>query len=126
MESNATLGSQTPEEHEERQAALDRGEPFLLFRDGDGRQRIVPLNEDADAVTIGRRFEADISLPWDPEASRLHAGIRAERFHAARRDGALTGGDWRRRSGRGGWRLLGHAWGWRSRSVVPLGIVLQQ
>jgi pSer/pThr/pTyr-binding forkhead associated (FHA) protein len=75
MESHATLGSKTPEEHEERQAALDRGEPFLLFRDGDGRQRIVPLSEEADAVTIGRRFEADISLPWDPEASRLHAEL---------------------------------------------------
>src|SRR3954453_8566325 len=75
MDAPATLGSQTPEEHEERQAALDRGEPFLLFRDGDGRQRIVPLSEDADAVTIGRRFEADISLPWDPEASRLHAEL---------------------------------------------------
>jgi FHA domain-containing protein len=75
MESHATLGSQTPAEQGERQAALDRGDPFLLFRDGDGRQRIVALNEDADAVTIGRRYEADISLPWDPEASRLHAEL---------------------------------------------------
>ena len=46
--------------------------PFLLFRDGDGRQRIFNL-EPADSITVGRRFEADISLPWDPEASRLHA-----------------------------------------------------
>jgi pSer/pThr/pTyr-binding forkhead associated (FHA) protein len=75
MESNATLGSQTPEELEERQAALDRGEPFLLFRDGDGRQRIVSLGEGIESVTIGRRYEADISLPWDPEASRLHAEL---------------------------------------------------
>jgi hypothetical protein len=75
MESNATLGSQTPEELEERQAALDRGEPFLLFRDGDGRQRIVSLGEGTESVTIGRRYEADISLPWDPETSRLHAEL---------------------------------------------------
>jgi pSer/pThr/pTyr-binding forkhead associated (FHA) protein len=75
MESNATLGSQTPEELEERQAALDRGDPFLLFRDGDGRQRIVALSAPVEAVTIGRRYEADISLPWDPEASRLHAEL---------------------------------------------------
>jgi len=75
MESNATLGSRTPEELEERQAALDRGDPFLLFRDGDGRQRIVALSEAAEAITIGRRYEADISLPWDPEASRLHAEL---------------------------------------------------
>jgi pSer/pThr/pTyr-binding forkhead associated (FHA) protein len=75
MESHAALGSQTPEEREERQAALERGDPFLQFRDGDGRQRIVTLSEPADTITIGRRFEADISLPWDPEASRLHAEL---------------------------------------------------
>jgi hypothetical protein len=75
MDSPTTLGSQTPEEIEERQAALDRGDPFLIFRDGDGRQRIVTLSEPSDTITIGRRFEADISLPWDPEASRLHAEL---------------------------------------------------
>jgi pSer/pThr/pTyr-binding forkhead associated (FHA) protein len=75
MEPPTTLGSQTPEENEERQAALDRGDPFLLFRDGDGRQRIVALTEPTDTITVGRRFEANISLPWDPEASRLHAEL---------------------------------------------------
>src|SRR3954453_7002071 len=75
MESPLTLGSRTPEEHEERQAALDRGTPFLLFREGDGRQRIFLLEAPADSITVGRRYEADISLPWDPEASRLHAEL---------------------------------------------------
>src|SRR5918997_867530 len=75
MEPPATPGSRTPEEIEERQAALDRGDPFLLFRDGDGRQRIVTLTEPSASITLGRRFEADISLPWDPEASRLHAEL---------------------------------------------------
>ena len=28
-----------------------------------------------DSITVGRRYEADISLPWDPEASRLHAEL---------------------------------------------------
>jgi hypothetical protein len=74
MESPVTLGSRTPEEAEERRAALERGLPFLMFRDGDGQQRIYAL-EPAEAVTVGRRFEADISLPWDPEASRLHAEL---------------------------------------------------
>jgi pSer/pThr/pTyr-binding forkhead associated (FHA) protein len=71
---DTTLGSRTPEEFEERQAAVERGEPFLMFRDGDGRQRIYGL-QPAEAVTVGRRTEADISLPWDPEASRLHAEL---------------------------------------------------
>ena len=75
MDSPVTLGSQTPEEHEERRAALERGVPFLLYRDGDGRQRIFELSDGADAITVGRRCEADISLPWDPEASRLHAEL---------------------------------------------------
>ena len=26
-------------------------------------------------MTIGRRGEADVSLPWDPECSRLHAEL---------------------------------------------------
>jgi hypothetical protein len=75
MESPLTLGSRTPAEQEERQAALDRGQPFLLFRDGDGRQRIFHLEGLNDSITVGRRYEADISLPWDPEASRLHAEL---------------------------------------------------
>ena len=75
MEPPVTLSSRTPEEVEERAAALDRGEPFVLFRDGDGRQRIFTLDRAADAITVGRRDEADISLPWDPEASRLHAEL---------------------------------------------------
>jgi hypothetical protein len=75
MDLPTTLGSQTPEEIEERRAALERGEPFLMFRDGDGRQRIVMLAEKSAPITVGRRFEADISLPWDPEASRLHAEL---------------------------------------------------
>jgi hypothetical protein len=75
MESPLTLGSRTPEEQEEREAALERGTPFLLFRDGDGRQRIFNLDAPRHSITVGRRYEADISLPWDPEASRLHAEL---------------------------------------------------
>jgi hypothetical protein len=82
MEFPLTLGSQTPEEHEERRAALERGLPFLMYRDGDGRQQIFALDGDAEAITIGRRYETDVSLPWDPEASRLHAEL------------ALRAGEW--------------------------------
>ncbi len=71
---DTTLGSRTPEELEERREAVERGLPFLMFRDGDGQQRIYAL-EPAEAVTVGRRQEADVSLAWDPEASRLHAEL---------------------------------------------------
>ena len=62
-------------EHEARLAAERLGLPFLLYRDGEGRQRIFPLDRGRRSVTIGRRDEADISLPWDPECSRLHAEL---------------------------------------------------
>lgn len=46
----------------------------LTYRQPDGTWRVVPLPE-AGALTIGRRDEADLSLPWDAEVSRLHAEL---------------------------------------------------
>jgi hypothetical protein len=52
-----------------------RGEPFLLYRTADGEQRLFELAADASPVTIGRRAEAAVALPWDSEVSRLHSTI---------------------------------------------------
>jgi pSer/pThr/pTyr-binding forkhead associated (FHA) protein len=60
-------------EEKARKAAELRGAPFLVYRDDKGAQKIVELDETARALTVGRRFEADIALPWDREVSRLHA-----------------------------------------------------
>jgi hypothetical protein len=49
--------------------------PVLLYRDPTGAERSFVLREEADAVTVGRRSDADVSLPWDPEISRLHAEL---------------------------------------------------
>jgi pSer/pThr/pTyr-binding forkhead associated (FHA) protein len=65
----------THEELEARQAAEQLGLPFLVYRDGEGVQRIYALELGRRSVTIGRRDEADVSLPWDPECSRLHAEL---------------------------------------------------
>lgn len=62
-------------DHEARLVAERLGLPFLLYRDGEGHQRIYQLDRGRRSVTIGRRDEADISLPWDPECSRLHAEL---------------------------------------------------
>ena len=62
-------------EHEARLAVERLGLPFLVYRDGNGEQRIYQLDRGRRSVTIGRRDEADISLPWDPECSRLHAEL---------------------------------------------------
>jgi hypothetical protein len=65
----------TPAELKERLDAERRGAPFLLYRDDAGRQRIVELDRDAAHVTIGRRPENDVALPWDDEVSRVHAQL---------------------------------------------------
>src|SRR5919197_4600477 len=51
------------------------GVPFLAYRDGEGAEKVFALEPQRRSVTIGRRDEADISLPWDPECSRLHAEL---------------------------------------------------
>ena len=68
--------SPTDEELEARLAAERLGLPFLLYRDGEGVQRIYALEPGRRSATIGRRDEADVSLPWDPECSRLHAELQ--------------------------------------------------
>jgi hypothetical protein len=67
--------SQGGAELEARLTAERTGVPFLVYRDGDDRQRIFMLEPRTASVTIGRRDEADVSLPWDPECSRLHAEL---------------------------------------------------
>jgi pSer/pThr/pTyr-binding forkhead associated (FHA) protein len=67
--------SAVPAELRERVEAERRGTPFLLFRDGEGRQRIVELAADAKRMTVGRRPTNDVPLPWDTEVSRLHAEL---------------------------------------------------
>jgi predicted component of type VI protein secretion system len=74
VESPLTFGKPTEEELAARKAAEDLGERFLVYRDGEGRQVIRTLARHG-SLTIGRREEADIAIPWDPELSRLHASL---------------------------------------------------
>ncbi|HET6547069.1 MAG TPA: FHA domain-containing protein [Solirubrobacter sp.] len=73
------LHGSSPAELSARLAAERRGAPFLLFRDGDGRQQLVELD---GPLTIGRRPENGIALAWDTEVSRVHAQLER------------VGGDW--------------------------------
>jgi pSer/pThr/pTyr-binding forkhead associated (FHA) protein len=52
------------------------GLPFLIFREGDGRHRIVVLDDKVERLSIGRRSSADVPLTWDEGVSRLHAELR--------------------------------------------------
>ena len=65
----------SPAEVKERLDAERRGAPFLLLHDGDGRQVIVTLPVDGAPVTVGRRPDNEVALPWDPEVSRVHAQL---------------------------------------------------
>ena len=62
----------SPVELSERLQAERRGRPFLLFRDGDGRQRIVELDGSRE-LSVGRDASNDVALEWDSEVSRAHA-----------------------------------------------------
>jgi hypothetical protein len=51
------------------------GEAFLAFRDGQGQLSLRPAGVVEARVTLGRRAEMDLSLPWDSEVSGLHAEL---------------------------------------------------
>jgi pSer/pThr/pTyr-binding forkhead associated (FHA) protein len=51
------------------------GRPFLVYRDGDGKQRIVVVEEPAAGIWVGRGDAAGLRLDWDSEVSALHAQI---------------------------------------------------
>jgi len=64
------------------QLELEReGNPFLIHRDDSGRQHLTVIPE-RGRLRIGRAEEADLSLAFDTEVSRLHAEIER------------TGGEW--------------------------------
>jgi len=65
----------SPAELQERIRADRRGEPYLLFRDAAGAQRIVALGDERPQLTIGRVSGCDVCLDWDPGISRAHAQL---------------------------------------------------
>ena len=64
----------TPAELKERLELERAGEPFLVCRDADGKQRLAPLPD--REVTIGRDPGSDVCLGWDERVSGLHAELR--------------------------------------------------
>jgi hypothetical protein len=49
--------------------------PFLLLRDGDEVQQLLPLPDDRSTMTIGRSADCDVPLQWDGQVSRVHAEL---------------------------------------------------
>jgi DNA-binding CsgD family transcriptional regulator len=67
------LGFRAVSEVKEELEAERRGAPFVMYRDGEGRQRLVVLDDVGSPTTVGRRSACDVALAWDSEVSRLHA-----------------------------------------------------
>lgn len=66
-------GARTPRELKERIDTANRGDAFLVFRDGEDRQAIIVLPVDGRGIVVGRSADVDLSLAFDGEVSRLHA-----------------------------------------------------
>lgn len=66
---------QSAVELKEQIEAERRGLPLVVYRDGEGAQRIVTLEGERGELWVGRSPSADISLPADEQVSKLHARI---------------------------------------------------
>jgi pSer/pThr/pTyr-binding forkhead associated (FHA) protein len=85
----------TPAELRERLVAERQGDPFLVWRGGDGRQQLFTLHAGLRRVTIGRGPSNDVALPWDTEVSRLHAELeRLAGEWTVTDDGLSRNGTW--------------------------------
>jgi hypothetical protein len=69
------LHSGSPRELLARIEAERRGDAFLLYRDAEGHQRLLDLEAAPPRLFIGRHTDSDVAVPWDTEASRLHAEL---------------------------------------------------
>jgi hypothetical protein len=70
---NPPAGTRSVTELKARIDAERAGQPFLLYRGGDGRQQLFFFAPDLGEVSVGRLQSADVVLDWDEEVSRLHA-----------------------------------------------------
>src|SRR5829696_4153338 len=66
------------------------GRPFLVYRDGEGEQRIVVVEDGTTTLWVGRGESADLRLDWDEEISALHAQIEVVRDECTLLDDGLS------------------------------------
>jgi DNA-binding CsgD family transcriptional regulator len=66
------------------------GSPFLVFRDGEGEQRIVAIEAGVAELWVGRGESADVRLGWDEEVSALHAQVEVVREECTLVDDGLS------------------------------------
>jgi pSer/pThr/pTyr-binding forkhead associated (FHA) protein len=84
------LHQATPAELRDRLTAERGTHPFLLYRDDQGAQRIVELDEGRSRLSFGRSPDADVALTWDSQVSRLHAELERVGRHWVIADDGLS------------------------------------
>ncbi|HEX5763780.1 MAG TPA: FHA domain-containing protein [Solirubrobacterales bacterium] len=83
--------SQTSAAELKAQIEVERGgRPFLVYRDGEGTQRIIVVEDGTTSLWIGRGGSADLRLDWDEEVSALHAQIEVVRDECTLLDDGLS------------------------------------
>jgi pSer/pThr/pTyr-binding forkhead associated (FHA) protein len=73
VSANPPADAQSISDLKARVEAERAGEPFLLFRDRDGRQRLFLFAPNITRASVGRQPSSDLVLDWDDQVSRLHA-----------------------------------------------------
>ena len=69
--------------------------PFLVYRDGEAKQRVLRLPRDRAELWIGRNPEAELCIGWDGEVSGLHAQLeQAAGDHTLVDDGLSRNGSY--------------------------------
>jgi hypothetical protein len=67
---------ESPRELRARLAAERAGRPFVVYRDGAGRQCILTLADGVAQLAVGRGERCEVRIERDPEVSRLHAHLQ--------------------------------------------------
>ncbi len=66
------------------------GKPVLVYRDASRQLRLFTLPGTDGVVTVGRLEEMDVTLPWDPRVSGLHAELHTLGSETAILDDGLS------------------------------------
>ena len=61
-----------------------------MFRDGEGKQRIVTLDAELERLSLGREDACDVCIGWDSRVSRLHARLERTGRSWSVYDGGLS------------------------------------
>jgi hypothetical protein len=80
----------TPADLKRRLEAEREGVPFLFFRDGERKLRIIGLDPGRDLLSVGRDEGCDVCLDWDAGVSRLHARLERSGGSWTVYDGGLS------------------------------------